>query len=61
MAYFKLKGKATIDGSVQKPFEVVVESNDPNFSSYSSKMEGAVQNLYPSWKSIRVESWNKIS
>ncbi len=61
MAYFKLKGTATINGSCKKPFEVVVESNDSNFTTFSDRKVEAVKKLYPSWEAICVDFWEKIS
>lgn len=60
MAYYTLKGRANYDGAVGRRFEVTVESNDSNFTTYSKKMEDAVKALHPDWTSIIVEIGQRI-
>lgn len=60
MAQFKLKGRATINGAVGKSFEVIVSSDDSNFSSFSSRQAAAVQAIHPDWKSINVDYCTKL-
>ncbi len=61
MSLFKLKGRANYNGCVQEKFEVVVESDDPNFKAYSNRQQDAVKKLHPDWQSITVDYAEKLS
>ncbi len=60
MALWRVKGHANYAGACHKSFDIVVESFDDHFATFSALQEKAILAKYPDWKCINVESWEKL-